>query len=146
MTLRNILVVDDEAAIRQVLAAQLDAAGYVVEHVGAGEAAAARLAKGDIDLAICDIRLPDLSGIEVMRNTRTAGIETDDTARTAVGRYRGDLSAHVLRQRDRNTCNADDEGKKTASRWFHVVISGEPVLPVKASCRSEEKVPRDWGA
>ena len=41
----QVLVIDDEAALRQVLAEQIRELGYQVEHVGTGEAALKRLAK-----------------------------------------------------------------------------------------------------
>ncbi len=76
MTSLQVLVIDDEAAIRQVLAAQIREEGHQVEHVGTGEAALERLAKGDVDVAICDIRLPDVNGIEVVRRTLESGVDT----------------------------------------------------------------------
>jgi two-component system response regulator AtoC len=72
----QVLVIDDELAVRQVLASQLDDIGHQVEHVGSGEAALERLAKGDVDIALCDIRLPDVNGIEVMRRTLDNGVDT----------------------------------------------------------------------
>jgi two-component system response regulator AtoC len=71
----QILVVDDEPAIRQVLAAQLRKAGYQVEHLGSGQEALDYLARGDVDVVICDLRLPDFDGIEVLRKARAGGIE-----------------------------------------------------------------------
>ena len=79
----QVLVIDDEAALRQVLAAQIEEEGYQVEHVGTGEAALERLAKGDVDVALCDIRLPDINGIEVMRRTVEAGVDTVFVVMTA---------------------------------------------------------------
>jgi len=79
----QVLVIDDEAALRQVLAEQIREAGYQVEHVGTGEAALKRLAKGDVDVALCDIRLPDVNGIEVMRRTVESGVDTVFVVMTA---------------------------------------------------------------
>ena len=76
MTSLQVLVVDDEPAIRQVVAAQLRKAGHSVEQAGNGEAAMERLAKGDVDIVLCDIKMPGMSGIEVLRQARTAGIDT----------------------------------------------------------------------
>jgi len=76
MTSLQVLVVDDEPAIRQVVAAQLRKAGHAVEQAGNGEAAMERLAKGDVDIVLCDIKMPGMSGIEVLRQARTAGIDT----------------------------------------------------------------------
>jgi two-component system response regulator AtoC len=79
----QVLVIDDELAVRQVLASQLDDIGHQVEHVGSGEAALERLAKGDVDIALCDIRLPDVNGIEVMRRTLSNGVDTTFLIMTA---------------------------------------------------------------
>ena len=58
MTSLQVLVVDDEPAIRQVVASQLRKVGHSVEQAGDGEAAMERLAKGDVDIVLCDIKLP----------------------------------------------------------------------------------------
>lgn len=79
----QVLVIDDEPAIRQVLASYLGRSGYVTEHVGDGQSALSRLAKGDVDIAICDIRMPDMTGIEVVKQAREAGIETTFLMMTA---------------------------------------------------------------
>jgi len=72
----QVLVVDDEVAIRQVLSSQIGELGHQVEHVGTGEAAVQRLSKGDVDIALCDIRLPDISGIEVIKRSVAANADT----------------------------------------------------------------------
>jgi two-component system response regulator AtoC len=69
----RILVIDDEPALRQILGARLVRAGHAVESVGSGREALARLAQGDVDVALCDIGLPDASGIDVVRQARAAG-------------------------------------------------------------------------
>jgi len=76
MTPLQVLVVDDEPAIRQVVTSQLRKAGHTVEQVGSGEAAMERLAKGDVDIVLCDIKMPGLSGIEILRQARASGIDT----------------------------------------------------------------------
>ena len=75
MTLQ-ILILDDEVAVRQILAANLEKAGYAVDQAGCARDALALLAAGEVDIAFCDICLPDLSGIDVLRQARAAGIET----------------------------------------------------------------------
>ncbi len=72
----QLLIVDDEPAIRQILAKVAADAGHSVTIAASGEEALERLNKGDIDVAICDIRMPDLSGIEVVEQTRAHGIDT----------------------------------------------------------------------
>ncbi|MCG7980949.1 MAG: sigma-54-dependent Fis family transcriptional regulator [gamma proteobacterium symbiont of Clathrolucina costata] len=66
----HILVIDDEAAIRQVLAEQLTRSGHTVEQADCGEEALTMLQSSDFDVCICDLRLPDLDGIEVIRRCR----------------------------------------------------------------------------
>jgi len=77
------LVIDDEPAIRQILAASLAKAGHAVEMAGSGHEALKRLVKGDVDVAICDLNMPDLTGIEVIRQARAAGVETTFIMMTA---------------------------------------------------------------
>ena len=79
----QILVVDDEPAIRQILSASLTKAGHVVEMAGGGHEALKRLVKGDVDVAVCDLNMPDLTGIDVIRQARAAGVETTFIMMTA---------------------------------------------------------------
>lgn len=83
MTIAQILIVDDELAIRQVLAANLIKEGYAVEDVGSGEEAMDRLSEGDIDIVISDIKMPGMSGIDVMRKAQETGIESTFLLMTA---------------------------------------------------------------
>lgn len=79
----QLLIIDDEPAIRQILSKVAADAGHTVTVAANGDEALARLAKGDIDVALCDIRMPDLSGIEVVENARRQGIETQFLMMTA---------------------------------------------------------------
>ena len=79
----QILVIDDEPAIRQILAASISRAGHSVEVAGSGREALLRLTKGDVEVALCDINMPDLTGIEVVREARTAGVDTTFIMMTA---------------------------------------------------------------
>ncbi len=79
----QILVIDDEPAIRQILAATLTRAGHAVDTAGSGREGLMRLAKGDVEVALCDINMPDLTGIEVVREARTAGVDTTFIMMTA---------------------------------------------------------------
>jgi len=76
MKFLQLLVIDDEPAIRQVVSAHLKKSGYAVEQSSDGESAMERLSKGDIDIALCDIKLPGISGIELLRQARNSGIDT----------------------------------------------------------------------
>ncbi len=69
----RILIVEDEVALRDSLAAQLKAAGFNVDTAADGEEGLYAAKEYPIDLAIIDLGLPKLSGIELIRQLRTAG-------------------------------------------------------------------------
>ena len=63
----KILLVDDEPSIRQLLAYRLRKEGYEVVLAENGREALAVLERGGVDLLVSDIRMPDMSGVEVLR-------------------------------------------------------------------------------
>ncbi|MCX7895631.1 MAG: sigma-54 dependent transcriptional regulator [Thermoanaerobaculum sp.] len=71
----RILVVDDEAAMRELLRIVLEAEGYRVAEAGTLAEAQAALARGGFDLVVCDIFLPDGNGLELVRSTRVGGLD-----------------------------------------------------------------------
>jgi len=66
----NILVVDDDPSIRKVLAAILEEKGYNVEAVDTGGKAIRKSKTKLYNLALIDIRLPDMEGIELLTQMR----------------------------------------------------------------------------
>jgi DNA-binding response OmpR family regulator len=62
----RILVVDDDAANRELLARRLEHEGYTVQMAAHGEDALARLAMDPVDLILLDVMMPGLSGYEVL--------------------------------------------------------------------------------
>lgn len=81
----KVMVIDDEPAIRQIVATNLQKAGYDVLQAQNGQEAFDRLARGDVQVAICDIRMPDIDGIELVRRALAAGIDTNFIMMTAFG-------------------------------------------------------------
>ena len=69
----HVLVIDDEAAIRQILSGLVGRAGYSVDVAATAAEATAKLVRGDIDVALCDVRLPDGDGIELVRSFKAPG-------------------------------------------------------------------------
>jgi len=63
----RILVVDDERSMRELLAIVLRREGYEVMLAESGKAAVDLLEREQIDLLISDIKMPDLSGVDVLR-------------------------------------------------------------------------------
>jgi len=69
----RILLVEDDASLASGLRVALERAGYALEHVADGLAAVAALTHNRFDLAILDLGLPRLDGIEVLRQVRRGG-------------------------------------------------------------------------
>ena len=67
----HILIVDDEATLRQTLARILQRAGYEVTTTGAGGEALTLLSQQLFDLVYLDLRMPDLNGLEVLKAIHT---------------------------------------------------------------------------
>lgn len=63
----RILVVDDDRVIRDGLQRILKAEGYVVEALSGGRQAVDRLEEADFDLIITDLKMPGMSGLEVLQ-------------------------------------------------------------------------------
>ena len=72
----RILVVDDEASLREVLTIMLQREGYDVETAADGASAQTLLREADFDLIISDIKMPGVSGIELLRFVREHAPET----------------------------------------------------------------------
>ncbi len=81
----HILVLDDELALREILGAIVAKAGYSVDLAASVKEAAAKLARGDVDVALCDIKLPDGNGIDLVRDSLASGIDTVFVMVTAYG-------------------------------------------------------------
>ncbi|MDH5374446.1 MAG: response regulator [Candidatus Bathyarchaeota archaeon] len=62
----RILVVDDDRSVRKVLTAILEDEGYSVESVSTAKKAIERTRRKVYNLALIDIRLPDMEGIELL--------------------------------------------------------------------------------
>jgi PAS domain S-box-containing protein len=68
---RVVLVVDDDAAMRETLSDALTAAGYQVETSADGASGLACVQRGRVDLILLDRMLPDIDGRELCRRMRT---------------------------------------------------------------------------
>ena len=68
--MNRILLVDDEARIREVAEYALAREGFEVEGACDGAAALARLEAGGVDLVVLDVMMPGLDGLAVVRSLR----------------------------------------------------------------------------
>ena len=69
-TQKKALVVDDDIAMVEYVAAVLRRVGYQVETAGDGMTALEMYRVGEFDAVVCDIRMPKLSGISFLKNLR----------------------------------------------------------------------------
>ena len=66
----NILIIDDEKAIRKTLSEILSYEGYKIEEAGDGEEGLKRFREKSYDVVLCDIKMPKLDGIEFLDKAR----------------------------------------------------------------------------
>ena len=73
--IRHVLLVEDEAALREAVAEQLTDRGYHVEQADSGEMAIDKLADFAFDIILTDLRLPGIDGSAVVdrKSTRSSG-------------------------------------------------------------------------
>lgn len=81
----RILIVDDEENLRRVTQLRLQQAGYEVATAPDGDSALALLQKAPQDLVITDLRMPGISGLDLLRSVKDAYPETIVVVFTAFG-------------------------------------------------------------
>ncbi len=71
MTLKKILIVDDDAGIREILATQLTRLHYTTVTAANGKEAVTRFTKDKPDLVLMDILMPQMDGLTACEKIRT---------------------------------------------------------------------------
>src|SRR5664279_5164611 len=66
----SILVVDDDADMREWVKEDLEHEGFVVETAAGGRAGVERVKAGGIDLVVSDVKMPELDGLDLLREVR----------------------------------------------------------------------------
>ncbi len=72
----KILIIDDEASIRNTLREILEYEKYQVDEASDGELGLEMLENNKYDVVLCDIKMPKLDGIEVLERSISSGIDT----------------------------------------------------------------------
>jgi len=67
---RRVLVVDDDESLRRVTQVELEQAGYEVSVAADGDSAMAILQKSGQDLVLTDLKMPGMSGLDLLRRIR----------------------------------------------------------------------------
>jgi len=83
----RILVIEDEAALREGLCKELQAAGHTVDVAADGEEGLYAALEFPIDVAIVDLGLPKLTGLEIIRRMRAQGRKCGILVLTARDRW-----------------------------------------------------------
>ena len=81
----DILLVEDKESLRRVLRLTLEHAGYSVAEASDARAAADEIARSRHRLVLTDLRMPNGSGLDVLRAARAADPEVPVVVMTAYG-------------------------------------------------------------
>ena len=72
----RILLIDDDAAVRESMARTLKSAGYTVQSAACGEEGMAAAREGSFDVILSDMRMPGMSGLDVLKKLREAHVDS----------------------------------------------------------------------
>lgn len=92
--LQRVLIVDDEAGIRKLIEAVLMEEGYYVHLASNGYQALEAMEKMTFELVMLDVKLPGLSGIDVLKKIRKQGSDVRVIMMTAYEELNFDKELH----------------------------------------------------
>ncbi|HKJ41343.1 MAG TPA: response regulator, partial [Sunxiuqinia sp.] len=72
----KILIIDDDTFICEILKKQLTSRGYEVETAFSGKSGMNAMRNGKFDLVLCDFRLPDTDGLELLQKIKAISKNT----------------------------------------------------------------------
>jgi len=81
----QLLLIDDEIALRSLLARILSLEGFIVTEAGTAKEGLGLLAKGDFPVVICDVKLPDANGVSLVADIKTRQPAAEVILLTAFG-------------------------------------------------------------
>ena len=81
----GVLVIDDEQSVTDLLSAVLEEEGYSCITAATGEDALKKLAASNVDVALLDLKLPGISGMDVLRTMKSTYPRTAVIVVTGVG-------------------------------------------------------------
>lgn len=150
--MRKVLIIDDEQSIRDTLKEILEYEKYEVSEAKNGEEGLKLLTKEKFDVALCDIKMPKMDGLEVLEKAFEEGVDTPfimisahGTIDTAVDATKKGAFDFIQKPPDLNRLlvtlrNAIDNGalitetkvlKKKVSKGFDIVGESEAIMEVK---------------
>ncbi|HRE50015.1 MAG TPA: sigma-54 dependent transcriptional regulator [Flavitalea sp.] len=158
----NILIIDDEKAIRKTLTEILSYEGYKIEEAGDGEEGLRKFKEKNFDVVLCDIKMPKLDGIEFLDKVREHNpdvpvimISGHGTIETAVEAVKKGAYDYIAKPPDLNRLlitirNAMDKTnlvaetkvlKRKVSKVEEMIGESEPILRIKETI--EKVAPTD---
>ncbi|MEP6917494.1 MAG: sigma-54 dependent transcriptional regulator [Acidobacteriota bacterium] len=81
----RILVIDDDIGVRDSIARMLRQAGYTVQSASSGEEGYGLARDGSFDVVLSDMRMPGLSGLDVLRKLRESHVDSVFIVMTGFG-------------------------------------------------------------
>ena len=91
--IRAALVVDDDPAMRKLLAGILEDDGWTIQTADNGKSALARLSENDFDVVLSDLKMPEMDGMELLKNLRMKRPDLPVVVLTAYGSVTGAVEA-----------------------------------------------------
>lgn len=137
----NVLIVDDDSSILEVLEARLTAAGFSTHKAGSGPEALKILKKKQVDIVVSDIKMPEMSGMELLEKTRTIYPQLPIIFLTAYGTIPDAVEAVKSGAVDYLTKPFD--GKELVAK-IEDVLANVPQGPGDAEAGDQEEI--FWGA
>jgi len=142
MNLQPILVVDDEKEMRAAMCTALKRSGYPVDSVGSGVAALERVKTDNVGMVITDMKMPEMSGMEVLSGVKQISPQVPVIMVTAYGTVDNAVSAiqkgaadYILKPFSIDTLTA------TVKRAYKNTVSleGHHHSASKEDCRFKER-------
>src|SRR5215213_1393151 len=148
----NILIIDDEKAIRKTLSEILSYEGYKIDEASDGEEGLKKLKEKEFDVVLCDIKMPKVDGIEFLERSREINADTPiimisghGTIETAVEAVKKGAYDYISKPPDLNRLlitirNAMDKNqlvaetkvlKRRVSKVQEMIGESEPIRRIK---------------
>ncbi len=137
---RHILIVDDDLSILEVLEARLTAAGFTTHKAASGPQALELLKKKRVDAVVSDIKMPAMSGLELLEKTRIIFPQLPIIFLTAYGTIPDAVDAVKAGAVDYLTKPFD--GKDLVKK-IEKIIAATPPQPTDSQTEDEEGIV--WG-
>ncbi|MBX9889050.1 MAG: sigma-54 dependent transcriptional regulator [Flavobacteriaceae bacterium] len=83
--MKNILIIDDEEKLRGLLARIIKSEGFEVVEAADLKLGIKKLEQNDIDVVLCDVKLPDGNGVDFLQKIKTTSPLTEVILLTAYG-------------------------------------------------------------